>query len=317
MKQHVNEALIDRFVNLISLLGPQPRLLLLFQAICTLGDAPIKANQEVCSCVPARADRLRTLRLQVIVRHTWLTPSTREKLFLDMTCRDAHCSLTFTDDELQAFPSDYLGKSIVTEYKGLPRVCVHWNGSKQWKSGSASDALFYDPKTLRMKVMQHPRVCSTPRRLLSPLTRAWAQPPPASQEDLIDWVYVENLCWVLQPETLCEPVTGHKWADLAHRMTSDAAERDTFERLLQLASYFVAQLTLLAKLCQGTSSNCIKVIQESVPYELLISLCANVRVRYQMSSANHSTVPCYCCYCCCYRSPCYRLSCEAPRASSC
>ena len=61
---------MTRFLEMIGKLGPQPRLVNFFEAICSVGGVAVKANQEM------------------ILRLTWMDSNAREHYFLETKALD-------------------------------------------------------------------------------------------------------------------------------------------------------------------------------------------------------------------------------------
>lgn len=65
MGKYATPSLVQRFLAMISHLGPQPRLVNFFEAVCTVNVQPVKANQEM------------------ILRLTWIDEVARRKVYLE------------------------------------------------------------------------------------------------------------------------------------------------------------------------------------------------------------------------------------------
>ena len=59
-----------------------------------------------------------------------------------------------------------------------------------------------------------------------------------------------------------------------------------FVRQLQLANYFVAQLHLMAEMCQGRSYNCIRELEKSFSYALLVTMSSSMLLPYAAQGAS-------------------------------
>ena len=99
---------------------------------------------------------------------------------------------------------------------------------------------------------------------------------------------MEWLCYVLEPNRLCEPVTGKKYVPFNEETASedDFIEHQKFMRHCQLADYFVAQLQLLTNMAKGRSYNCIDWLTRSdgFSYTMLIGMAANPWLPYSVRS---------------------------------
>lgn len=286
MTKFANPTLIDRFLEMIRELGPQPRLVSFFEAVCTVDGHAVKANQEM------------------ILRLTYMPPAPnstrpnwRNKIYLKTQAADVKdVKLKFrgagpnsattprsygpvlqpsgaaTDGRIpesmiKTAPKDYIGKE--TFERGFDPVFITWSGSDIWEQGI--DSLFFSAKSMGI-----------------PEWGGAAQGTPMAREELPDrfndasgngsvneWVRIEDLCWVLDPPRLCKAITGEAWEAFADRMDVDSAQSLTktnapedsstsnvvskqsmhqrFNRQKQLAEYYVAQLNLFAKMCFGES----------------------------------------------------------------
>jgi hypothetical protein len=79
----------------------------------------------------------------------------------------------------------------------------------------------------------------------------------------------------MAPERLAHAVAGIEgsWKDIEAAMDDGARAR--FLRQKQLATYFAAELRLLAAMCTGRSYNCINTLEKYWPYTALVSMAAN------------------------------------------
>jgi hypothetical protein len=255
LEDHATPSMVSAFARMIRELGPQPRLVNFFEAICTSNQLPVKANQEM------------------IVRMTWMDPRERSKLYLEVgTIPKSNLQNSIytrkldvvkrlpggdlnngkvislrNDSSMKNQPSGYLGQAEYEE--GLDPVFIRWKGTPTWTQ-KQDDYLFWSPS-----------------ELVSPLT---------SIEYMgNEHVRIEEFCWVLEPERLCEPITGNKWKSFLHKKDSDDILRLKFTRQEQLATYFIAEMKMLTNLCFGRSYNCISMLESSFPYTMLISMSKN------------------------------------------
>ena len=181
MLEFANPTLINRFLDMIRTLGPQPRLVSFFEAVCTVEGRAVKANQEM------------------ILRLTWMYPALgkqhgwRDKIYLKTLAADAIKEAPFmqpaaggaqppagqlnaakkggassagrtfgpvllpsgmaTDGKLapesvKKAPRDYIGKATFSRPEGFDPVFVTWSGSDYWQQGL--DALFFSAKALNV-----------------------------------------------------------------------------------------------------------------------------------------------------------------------
>jgi hypothetical protein len=114
-------------------------------------------------------------------------------------------------------------------------------------------------------------------------------------------VNVEHLLWVLEPDRLCEPVTGTGWGQFqAERLVTKgkraakvsrvemAAKEDSdalFRAWLQLAKYVEEQINFFAAMCLGRSYNSIAWLEQSFSYTMLMNLCTNPWLPYSTRAA--------------------------------
>ena len=108
---------------------------------------------------------------------------------------------------------------------------------------------------------------------------------------------VEELCWVLEPEALCERVTGSVWSEFKKSLdpildsqgnivgNSDAYV--SFNQQWDLANYFKVQCDLFASMCHGRSYASIFSLSEAIPYTML---CIMINSRNLPSSIRESCV---------------------------
>ena len=251
MQKYANASLVLRFVDMVRSLGPQPRLVNFFEAICTVEGRAVKANQEM------------------VLRLTWMNEENRNKMFLSTKAFDPKTSTPtpalrplspvrepsgkLNDGKLPAgaaakFPPKYLGKDVFEGEGSLHPIFVQWKCEDAWTSNV--DALYWSPSALGIPVYD----LGKDRR----------------PEDA--WVRVEDLCWVLAPERLCESITGRPWVELEPELKHDKKRMDMFKAQVQIADYYCGQLSLHARMCFGRSYNCIAWMEKSYTYEALCSL---------------------------------------------
>eukprot|EP00615_Pteridomonas_danica_P005853 CAMPEP_0114339576 /NCGR_PEP_ID=MMETSP0101-20121206/7817_1 /TAXON_ID=38822 ORGANISM="Pteridomonas danica, Strain PT" /NCGR_SAMPLE_ID=MMETSP0101 /ASSEMBLY_ACC=CAM_ASM_000211 /LENGTH=2941 /DNA_ID=CAMNT_0001472581 /DNA_START=113 /DNA_END=8938 /DNA_ORIENTATION=+ len=260
LKKYATPKLVSRFADMVRLLGPQPRLVNFFEAICTVQGRAVKANQEM------------------VLRLTWMKPEIRSKTYLELHVVDfdkipaqkpyGNVALPgggYTDgklkrNEMKHHPKNFIGKDYYEREEGFAPVYVSWSGSNDWKRDI--EELWYSPESLGI--------------------------PSFRVKDVADGreiVRLEELCWVLNPTDLCEPITGIEWDDFQTKkeLNSDIAEN--FKRQHQLASFFVGQLKLHAAMCVGRSYNAIEWLGRSFTYPMLTCICYNPYLPQQIRSA--------------------------------
>jgi hypothetical protein len=142
---------------------------------------------------------------------------------------------------------------------------VKWYGTEEW--GIQMDPLYWSPKVMQLQSYE-----ITPKH-----GDTSGGNNSAISSTLGEWCRIEEFCWVLEPERLCEVITGQNWQSLKTKLNdNESAESVAFSRQLQLVEYYVGQLNLLAKQCYGRSYNCIDWMQRSFSYDMLCSICYNV-----------------------------------------
>ena len=99
---------------------------------------------------------------------------------------------------------------------------------------------------------------------------------------------VEELCWVLDPTTLCKAVTGKDWNVYQARFEDDKSGFNNsvaFNRQWDLAMYFKSQLELYAGLCRGRSYASIFELTKHLSYTMLVSLMNSRKLPYTIRSS--------------------------------
>jgi hypothetical protein len=270
MRRYAVPNLVKRFLDMIGQLGPQPRLVSFFEAICTVDGVAVKSNQEM------------------ILRLTWMNEDARSKAYLFTQSFDIAKNPTQpalpklppvplpsgekTDGKLakgaaKKHPPNFIGKELYESDSSFHPVFVRWLGDDNW--GPNMDALFHSPKSLNMKTFDFGRD-GRPEQV---------------------WCRIEDLCWVLEPARLCEAVTGQAWGPLKKEIDVEgSAAAGRMKNQVQLAEYYVGQLNLLGKQCGGRSYNCISWMEKSFSYEMLCSMCYNVHLPPKVRSASSQLV---------------------------
>ena len=255
--------LVLRFAEMIQLLGPQRRLVDFFAAICLVRDRAVKANQEM------------------VLRLCWMRPEVRRTLFLELrplSRQDAAASVQpllkkygqvrlpcgdTTDGKIDLSaprPDNFLAMETYEQPGGFDPICVTWHGSKNWTRGV--DELFFDAAALGLDS------ASVAKSVLASSSNGLGSRPRAHSDDIHEQEVVmrlEDLCWVLDPQLLCEAVTGEAWYVVEARLEDDTAYAALFEKRTQLASYFVGQLKLHTAMCASRSYNCIRCEGPGIP----------------------------------------------------
>jgi hypothetical protein len=286
MLRYAKPDLVNRFLLMIRNLGPQPRLINFFEAICTVDGNAVKANQEM------------------ILRLTWMNVENRKKTYLTTSnfnlfenSNDEYEIIPMNNNiiikqnnkkggknsllydypkvklpsgelmdgkvnkaNIAKHPPKFIGKDIYESESGFYPVFVKWFGADHWTQNQ--DALFWSAKSLNIPTFQ----------IISKKTEN-------NNDD--EWCRIESLCWVLEPERLCEPITGMKWSDIQ----SDETLKSIVNKQIQLAEYYVGQFNLLGKQCYGRSYNCIDWMQRSFSYDMLCSICYNIHLPPKIRSA--------------------------------
>jgi hypothetical protein len=260
LKKYATPKLVTRFADMVKLLGPQPRLVNFFEAICTVQGRAVKANQEM------------------VLRLTWMNPEVRARTYLQLHVVDydqipaqkpyGPVSLPgggFTDGKLKRnemghHPGNFIGKDYYEREEGFAPVYISWSGDGSWKRGI--DALWWSPESLGIPSFRVKDV-----------------------NDNNEIVRLEELCWVLNPQDLCEPITGIAWSDYETKKDLDSNLNESFKRQHQLASFFVGQLKLHAAMCVGRSYNAIEWLGRTFTYPMLTCICYNPYLPQQIRSA--------------------------------
>jgi len=249
LTEHATPSLVADFARMVCELGPQPRLMSFFEAICVVDSVPVMANQEM------------------LLKLLWHDPPTRRQLFIEAVevpvellgklgtplpdlppVKRTLTGYLLVNQEpplVTEPPPQYLGKAEAEGRKTA--VFLKWSGHSSWRKGML-DHLFFAPKALGLRVYPYGGC---------------------------ELVRATDLLWVLEPERLCHTMTGTSWEDYVARRKNDTKQ---FSRMQQLASYFVASLRLLTRMCEGRSYNCISALELSFSYELLINMAASSTV---------------------------------------
>jgi len=256
MEEYANADLVIQFATMVRNLGPQPRLVNFFEAICTAGGKPVKGNQEA------------------VLRLTWMNEEWRSKIYLQTQAFSGHSAqLPAYGDVLDPSgavcaahdsaaikakaPKDYIGKASFESSEGLPAVFVQWSGSDAWKKGL--DELFWAPSKLGLGIPVYP------------LPSSVSDGTGTSQQ----WVRIEDLCWIQDPHRLCKAVTGVEYSKLLEDSKASPALAASLKAQSQLVDYYVGQLLLLSEMSFGRSYNVIDWLSKSFSYEMLASMCFN------------------------------------------
>ena len=214
MREAVALDLLKRFRQLIMDNGPHSRFLKLFEAICSSNGKNIVANQE------------NTLRL------LWLNEKIRNRLLIDISEKKKGKRSLYEKDasppKPDAMPEDFLGKEETSNGEQLPDIFVEWYGSDVWETGKHE--LFFTPKMCGIHPLEFkdgdapPALVSRSRRgsIFGDKRGNSAQAAPKMEtqgttSNLLgvngNLIRVELLCWVLEPDVLCQKVLGREWKD--------------------------------------------------------------------------------------------------------
>jgi hypothetical protein len=156
-----------------------------------------------------------------------------------------------------------------------------------------------------------PRLTSTGSNVNGPAIRRWLKAtvshgrcsikgfsPDTSSSVERQWVDIERLLWVLEPERCFEAVAGTKavagiksWPKYVKRRAfwkKNAFHRNHFERFeaqQQLANFYLGTLALYESLCRGRNEVAISEIELQFPFAMLVSLLANERLPFIVRGA--------------------------------
>ena len=112
-------------------------------------------------------------------------------------------------------------------------------------------------------------------------------PPHLRSINNLQFVPIEQLCFILESKRLCKSVTGeNELASMSVETPQERIECEAKERRLgQLADYFVAQLELYTSVCKGRSYNCIARVEDEFSYPMLVNICSNPWLPFTVRSA--------------------------------
>lgn len=263
MKKFAGPELVHRFLEMISSIGPQPRMMDFFSSICSVEGKAVLSNQEML---------LRLTWIDPVVRHrsyvqtrSIAAASIAPQLKLYANVEGATGALSDGRDSTsrQGFPSSYIGKEAFEAPEGLAPCFVQWASLDMWRANNSEGALWWSPKALGI-----PEYTTTDSSSLR--ESVGGEHKPSS------WVRIEDLCWVLEPDRLCFAVTGKEWIDIENALTADPVLQLRFNNHRQLATYYASQLKYLGRMCSGRSYNCIRLLSEYFPYLTLATMAYNV-----------------------------------------
>lgn len=239
MAKVVDTAMIEYFKLLIRNEGPSARFMQFFQAINSCQGRAIKLHQEMCltELINNQAD------FEAFLIRVYTVEVASPKLnFIDSISKKS-----------KPMSDKYLGKEVLVDGDGFPRVFVSWKGVEKWEMGS--DYLFYSPSALDIATYENVHVP------------------------------IEEMCWPLEPERLYPIVKGKPWADLELAINEDETRREIFERHSMLANYFKSQIDLYAEMLRDRSYHVIFVVEKMFPYPMILSLIANPHLPFTIRSS--------------------------------
>jgi hypothetical protein len=337
LKRLVNDSLLDRFKDLIKKIGPMPRLINLFASVCFVENRPVRQFQEQCcrklwlnphdrysiGCTLHEMINMSDAEMAEAVNKAGgyypygeaprLPDGSPSPPHVREWYRDATgaCFSTIQDPDLQ-----YLEKE---EDNRWAPVCIAWKSptSMAWADTVGlpdRGGLFHSPIDLELPTVGEapspaPHIAlytmDGKRGMLSEgefekATTAEGTFPMSG----IDLVPIEHLFWVMDPERLCEPITGKPFDHGARtpEVKSDdhsankeerkrrlmdyhrnSLRRAIFRQRVAFCSYVLSQLRLLTQICRGRAYNCIHVLEHSgISLSLLYNISTNPWLPYQL-----------------------------------
>lgn len=86
---------------------------------------------------------------------------------------------------------------------------------------------------------------------------------------------IEDICWVLEAERLCEAVVGIPFEEYSAKRDAMGPMQARFDRMFQFSSFFLSELKLLSRMAAGRANNVVRTLEESFSYTMLVSLSKN------------------------------------------
>jgi hypothetical protein len=269
----VNNELMDRFKNLVAKCGPELKFINLFTSICYVEGKPSRANQEMC---------VRKLWMNIpdryafgVTFHENIVPETKLNY-------DKRPIITFAERNRAPAkaPAAFLGKTKENIYKPIH---VAWSGHFKWTPNCG--ALWWNATALKLPVS--------------------GERKEEGVKAVIQYVPIEHMMWVLDPNKLCKAVTGVHWKPFnrpqkknmkrAMRKSMDPLSvsmnlrlklaQERFDHQFVLASYIVAQLELFTNMCKGRSYNCIRWLESAYSFDMLMNLATNPLLPSKLTGA--------------------------------
>jgi hypothetical protein len=201
----VNDGLVERFKRLIEITGPDERLVSLFASMCSLKGRPSRANQEMCTRKLWMKPRDR-YAVGVSFHECPVSAAQRYGPVLDVDGSPVEAGsrmVNSVERDGKHAPSLFLGSGGDASYSP---VCIAWAGSENWSVDCCR--LWWSASSLGLPVMKkHPI------------------PPDLEVGDsgdntaVVEYVPIEHVLWVLEPDRLCKSVTGLHWESVEQRET--------------------------------------------------------------------------------------------------
>lgn len=111
--------------------------------------------------------------------------------------------------------------------RGTNQIMIGWSSVDDWEAGH--ETLFYSPVKLGLE-------CKSLNEIDAPDASEYLHRLGKHVERELQWVHLEDICWILEPETCYEKINGINWKDVKPRLTS--RENDLIKMRKELVSFF-------------------------------------------------------------------------------